>query len=62
MAESRESKPARREDTDKALSLEVARLFGLSPKLMMAPRSTPKADPAHDDEPEPDPGEETPDS
>jgi hypothetical protein len=50
----KEPKPApkRRENSEKAIGLEMARLFGLNPKLMMAPKSTPEPPPesADDDE------------
>jgi hypothetical protein len=42
------SAPTRRDDSEKALGLEMARLFGLSPKLMVAP----KPRPAQEDRPE----------
>ena len=31
-------RPERRADTEKAIGLEVARLFGLSPQMLSAPR------------------------
>lgn len=45
--------PARRDDSEKGIGLEMARLFGINPKLMMAPkpRPTPEDSPeAADDE------------
>jgi hypothetical protein len=32
-------RPTRRADTEQAIGLEVAKLFGLSPRSLMAPRS-----------------------
>ena len=34
--------PKRRDDSEKAIGLEMARLFGMNPKLMMAPKSPPQ--------------------
>ena len=42
--------PARRQDSEKAIGLEMARLFGISPKLMMAPKSPPEKPPEVGDE------------
>jgi hypothetical protein len=39
-------------DTEKALGLEVARLFGLSPRLLMAPRPAPADAASEEDEPD----------
>ena len=36
------SGPTRRDNSEKGIGLEMARLFGISPKLMMAPKSPPK--------------------
>lgn len=33
------SAPTRRDNTEKGLALEMARLFGMSPKQMMAPKA-----------------------
>lgn len=46
--------PKRRDDSEKALGLEMARLFGLNPKMMMAPKRTPQKppEPADDDDEE----------
>jgi hypothetical protein len=57
----RRAVPKKREDSERALGLEVARLFGISPRLMMPPQATPKA-PSEDDEPDSDPDAETPDA
>jgi hypothetical protein len=48
--------PKRRDDSEKAIGLEMARLFGLNPKLMMAPKQ-PKTDDREDSEPEEAPSE-----
>ena len=49
--------PKRREDSEKAIGLEMARLFGINPKLMMAPKPTPQKPPEPtDDEDEGQPG------
>lgn len=37
--------PKRRDDSEKGIGLEMARLFGLNPKLMMTPKSTPEPQP-----------------
>jgi hypothetical protein len=37
--------PKRRDDSEKGLSLEVARLFGLSPRDLVAPKRPPAAEP-----------------
>ena len=44
--------PKRRDNSEKALGLEMARLFGLNPKVMMAPKPTPQKppEPADDEE------------
>ena len=42
--------PARRDRSEKALGLEVARLFGMNPRTMMAPGKPPDATPAPEDE------------
>ena len=44
--------PRRRDDSEAAIGLEMARLFGMNPKTMMAPKSPPKPSPekADDDE------------
>jgi hypothetical protein len=42
--------------TEKALSLELARLFGLSPRLMAAP-SAPATEPEAEQNPPPDPSD-----
>lgn len=34
--------PRRRDDSEKAIGLEMARLFGMNPKLMMAPKGKPE--------------------
>ena len=45
--------PRRRDDSEKALGLEVARLFGLNPRAMMAPKASPvPEDEAASDDPE----------
>jgi hypothetical protein len=46
------SAPRRRDDSEKAIGLEMARLFGMNPKVMMAPKSPPKSpsEAADDDE------------
>jgi hypothetical protein len=47
------SAPRRRDDSEKAIGLEMARLFGMNPKLMMAPKPTPQMPPeAADDDDE----------
>jgi hypothetical protein len=49
--------PARRDDSEKGIGLEMARLFGINPKLMMAPKATPQKPPEpadDDDEGQPD--------
>jgi hypothetical protein len=48
----RRAAPQRRDDSEKALGLEMARLFGISPKMMMAPKPTPKTPPEADDDDE----------
>jgi len=55
--------PARRENSEKALGLEMARLFGMNPKLMMAPKAPapsegeePDLDTVDDPAPGDDPG------
>lgn len=56
----KEPKPAprRRDSSEKAIGLEMARLFGINPKLMMAPKPTPEQPPEPaddgDDEGQPD--------
>ena len=47
----RKPAPRRRDDSEKGIGLEMARLFGLNPKLMMAPKK-PKPDEQEDSEPE----------
>ena len=37
-------RPTRRPRTEKGLGLEVARLFGMDPRLLVAPRSRPAED------------------
>ena len=32
--------PRRRDDSEKGLGLEMARLFGINPKVMMAPKAS----------------------
>lgn len=50
--------PKRRDDSEKGLGLEMARLFGLNPKLMMAPKPTPEKPPEPvDDDDEGQPGD-----
>ena len=46
------SAPRRRDDSEKAIGLEMARLFGMNPKLMMAPKPTAQKppEPADDDD------------
>lgn len=53
--------PKKRDDSEKAIGLEMARLFGMNPKLMMAPKPTPQkpAEPpeqAEDDDADGEPG------
>lgn len=51
------SVPRRRDDSEKGIGLEMARLFGINPKLMMAPKSPSKNPPEaadDDDEIQPD--------
>ena len=47
------SAPRRRDDSEKAIGLEMARLFGMDPKLMMAPKVLPQEppEPVDDDDP-----------
>jgi hypothetical protein len=45
-----EGLPKRRDDSEKAIGLEMARLFGMNPKLMMAPKPTPQKPPGAADE------------
>jgi len=40
--------PRRRDDSEKGLGLEMARLFGINPKVMMAPKAP--ARPSEDEE------------
>jgi hypothetical protein len=50
------SAPRRRDDSEKGIGLEMARLFGMNPKLMMAPKSDPKnSSEAADDEEDAEP-------
>ena len=44
--------PRRRDDSEAALGLEMARLFGMNPKTMMAPKSPPKNAPETPDDDE----------
>ncbi|HKY75585.1 MAG TPA: hypothetical protein VJS45_05575 [Acidimicrobiia bacterium] len=37
--------PRKRDDSEAAIGLEMARLFGMNPKTMMAPKSPPKDSP-----------------
>ena len=41
----RKPAPRRRDDSEKGIGLEMARLFGLNPKLMTAPKKTPEPRP-----------------
>jgi hypothetical protein len=50
--------PRKRDDSEKALGLEVARLFGMNPRQLIERKSTPKADPTPDDPEDPEPEEE----
>ena len=45
--------PARRENSDKGIGLEMARLFGMNPRQMMAPKPKPE-DPPKELRQEPD--------
>lgn len=47
------SAPRRRDDSEKAIGLEMARLFGMNPKTMMAPKAKP-ADPPEELRQKPD--------
>ena len=47
------SAPARRENSEKAIGLEMARLFGMNPRQMMAPKQKPE-DPPNELRQEPD--------
>ena len=42
--------PRRRDDSEKGLGLEMARLFGMNPKVMMAPKAP--VQPSEDGEPD----------
>lgn len=55
------SAPRRRGNTEQALGLEVARLFGLSPRLLVAPAPPPEAVSTGDEEATED-GAEDPES
>ena len=44
--------PRRRDDSEAAIGLEMARLFGMNPKTMMAPKSPPKESPESSDDDE----------
>ena len=48
--------PRRRDDSEKGIGLEMARLFGINPKVMMAPKSTPQKPPESADDDEGQPG------
>lgn len=39
------SAPVRRDDSEKGIGLEMARLFGINPRLMMAPKPKPEDPP-----------------
>ena len=41
--EPRRQAPRRRDDSEKGLGLEMARLFGINPKVMMAPKTPARA-------------------
>ena len=45
-------RPERRDNSEKAVGLEMARLFGMNPKLMMAPKAPPEEtrEPSEDQE------------
>ena len=53
-----ERSPKRRDDSEKGLGLEMARLFGHNPKLMMTPKPAPQKppEPADDEDDEGQPG------
>jgi len=61
-ARERRPPPRRRDDSERALGLEMARLFGMSPKQMMAPKPKPEASQAPEDDPEHAEADEEPSS